>query len=332
MVVLMKSEFKPIDSIKNLPQSNSSWHTSLQDFVPVPGVNLSETCKGAVMSATRVRGIWGESILEKCSNGTEVRRRNSRQRLKARRQVYLQTLRRKLATNCIDTPIPSPFLSDALEKEGEEMAYLCTGVGLRSGVASEIPLTHPIYLTKIAWNNKRGLERDGHNSYGGDHYVKRQCGEDGREKFGEYDQRNVTSLVGVEEDDSEDDGAYCSVKSFVSEEAYYDMYTFVEEALLKEQRELEAISLAEEAVQREEEMLEWYAASLGGENGGSQMKPFHEYKHYSQDEMGEICCSVCQSDMLTLGDDDSSILCPSCSLFFNPDPLRSTSILQSCLE
>ncbi len=290
-----------------------------------PGAYLSETRK-AVMSAARVRGLRSESALEKCTNDAEVRRKVCRQKLKVRRQEYLQTLRRKRATNCIDTPMPSYFSSDALEEEEQEMAYSCAGEGLRSGATSGIPLTHLTYLTDIVWNKKWGWERDDNISYGGDDSAKWLCGEDRRGKF---DQRNAAEFVGVAEKNS-DDGA-CSVDHFATEEDFHDIYTFVEEALIKERGELEALALAEEAIQMDEEMLEWCVASLDGESGGPQLKLFQKGKRYAEEEMRGVCCPVCENDMLALGD-NFSISCPSCCLWLDPDPVLSMSTLQNCLE
>ncbi len=313
----MKSEFKLRDPIKALPQSNSSWHTSLQEFIPQPGVYPSETPK-AVMSAARVRKLWGETALDKCSNDAEVRRKICRQQLKARRQVYLQTFRRKRATNCVDTPMPSYFLGDASEKD------------YQIGVTSRMPLTHRNYLSDIVWNHKWGWELDDIKSYGGDDSAKRLYGEDQRGKFWEYDQRYAAELAGGVAQYDSDDGA-CFVDRFTSEEDFHDIYTFVEEALLKEQGELEALALAEEAVQRDEEMLEWCVANLDGENGGPELKLFQEGKCCAEDEMGGVCCPVCQSAILTLGN-DFSISCSSCCLLLDPDPLLSMTTLQNCTE
>ncbi len=324
---MIKSEFKLRDSIKALPQSTSSWHTSLQDSIPLPGVYLSETHK-AVMSAARVRGLRSESALEKCTNAAEVRRKICRQQLKARRREYLQALRRKRATNCIDTSMPSYFLSDAAleEEEGHEMAYSCAGEGLRCGATYGIPQTHRTYLTDIVWNEKWGWERGDNISYGGDDSAKWLCEEDRRGKF---DQRNAAEFVGVSKKNS-DDGA-CSVDHFDTEEDFHDIYTFDEEALIEEQGELEALALAEEAIQRDEEMLEWCVANLYGESGRPQLKLFQEAKRYAEEEMRGVCCPVCENDMLALSD-DSSISCPSCCLWLGADPLLSMSTLQDCLK
>ncbi len=311
----MKNVFKLRDPIKAIPQNNSSWYTSPQDLIPQHGVDPSETPK-AVMSAARVMKLRGETALDRCSYDAEARRKICRQQLKARRQVYLQTLRRKRATNCVDTAMPSHFLDDT------------SGTHNQSGVASRIPLSHRDYSSNMVWNHKWGCELGDTTSAGGDGGAKKPYGEYQKVEFWEYDKRYAAELSGgVSQYDS--DGGACFVDCFTSEEDFHDVYIFVEEALIKEQEELEALVLAEEAIQRDEEMLEWCVANLDVENGGPELNMFQDGT--DDDEMGRVCCPACQSAVLSLGN-DFSVSCSSCDFLLDPDSLLSMKTLQNCIQ